>query len=145
MNVVINSLKFNNSHVDGPGIRSLVFFQGCDIHCPGCQNSSTWDIKKGKEIGVQELANIIRKNSFNKKITITGGEPMVQKEALLELLKLLDGFDIVLYTGHLESEVPESIKEKVTYLKTGPFIERLKTSIKPFVGSSNQVFEKVGK
>lgn len=145
MNVVINSLKFNNSHVDGPGIRSLVFFQGCDIHCPGCQNSSTWDISKGKVIEVAELANLIIKNSFNKKITITGGEPMFQKDALLELLKLLDGYDIVLYTGHHESEIPEDIKNKVTYLKTGPFIERLKTSIKPFVGSNNQKFEKVGK
>ena len=52
--IYINTIVFNKSLVDGPGVRTLVFFQGCDIHCPFCQNKSTWDIKKGKEISVDE-------------------------------------------------------------------------------------------
>ena len=50
MIVYINSIKFNRSLVDGPGVRTVVFFQGCDLHCKGCQNPSTWDIKAGEQV-----------------------------------------------------------------------------------------------
>ena len=141
----INSIKYNNSVVDGPGIRTILFMQGCDIHCKGCQNKSTWDITKGKKIEVDALAIELNKKVFNKKITISGGEPLVQKDALKELVEKLNklGFDIALYTGHLRKEVPDEIIKNVKYLKTGSFVEKLKTTIKPFVGSSNQIFEEV--
>ena len=145
MNIYINSIKYNSSHVDGPGIRSVIFLQGCDLHCPGCQNRSTWDIKKGKEVNIDSLVEEIKTKVFNKKITISGGEPLFQKEALRELINKLyeEGFDITLYTGHLKEEVPLSIINKINYLKTGSFIQKLKTTIKPFVGSTNQIFEEV--
>ena len=141
----INSIKYNNSHVDGPGIRTVLFMQGCDLHCKGCQNRSTWVLNNGKEISVDNLFNELKENVFNKKITISGGEPLVQKEELKLLInKLADaGFDIALYTGHVKEDVPEEIIKKVKYLKTGRFIEDLKTTVKPFVGSSNQIFEEV--
>ena len=143
--IYINTIVFNKSLVDGPGVRTLVFFQGCDIHCPFCQNKSTWDIKKGKEISVDELFKIINEESFNKKITITGGEPLLQKEGLLKLVEQLDenGFDVALYTGHRKEEVPEEIIKHLTYLKYGPFQQEQKTTIKPYVGSNNQIFEKL--
>ena len=141
----INSIKYNNSHVDGPGIRTVLFMQGCDLHCKGCQNRSTWELNNGKEISVDNLFNELKENVFNKKITISGGEPLVQKEELKLLIdKLADaGFDIALYTGHSKEDVPEEIIKKVKYLKTGRFVEDLKTTVKPFVGSSNQIFEEV--
>ena len=141
----INSIRYNNSVVDGPGIRTVLFMQGCDIHCKGCQNMSTWDINKGKEIDVVDLVNELKQKVFNKKITISGGEPLLQKEELTSLINLLekDGFDIALYTGHVKEEVPIEIIKKVKYLKTGSFIKELKTTIKPFVGSDNQIFEEV--
>ena len=141
----INSVRYNNSVVDGPGIRTVLFMQGCDLHCKGCQNRSTWDIEKGKEIDINDLVNELNKKVFNKKITISGGEPLMQTEALIELVNKLNdlGFDIALYTGHQKEDVPNNIVEKVNYLKTGNFIEELKTTVKPFVGSSNQVFEEV--
>ena len=138
MKVYINSLHFNKSLVDGPGIRTLVFFQGCDIHCPGCQNPTAWDITKGTEYSVKDLANIIKKGTFNGKITITGGEPLMQKEALIALLNELKGYDVIVYTGHQKEDVPKEVWKLTTYVKCGPFIERLKTTIKPYVGSSNQ-------
>lgn len=138
MKVYINSIQFNKSLVDGPGVRTLVFFQGCDIHCPGCQNPSSWDITKGKEYSVKNLANIIKNGTFNGKITITGGEPLMQKEALVELLGELKDLDVIVYTGHQKEDVPDEIWKLATYVKYGPFIERLKTTIKPYVGSFNQ-------
>ena len=143
MIMYINCIKYNNSLVDGPGIRTVLFMQGCDIHCPGCQNESTWDIKKGIEIEIDDLVQELKSNMKNNKLTITGGEPLYQKEALIVLIKKLEGFDIALYTGHQEFDVPEEIKSKIKYLKCGPFIERLKTTVKPYVGSSNQEFKEV--
>lgn len=147
MTMYINSIKYNNSLVDGPGIRTVLFMQGCDIHCPGCQNPSTWDLKKGKEIDVVSLVEILDKNVINKKITISGGEPLLQKEALFELVKRLyeRGFNIALYTGHQKEEVPLELMKYLTYIKTGSFVKDLKTTTKPFIGSSNQKFEKVVK
>ena len=141
----INSIRYNNSVVDGPGIRTVVFMQGCDLHCKGCQNKSTWNINKGIEIDIDDLVNELNKKVFNKKITISGGEPLMQKEALIELINKLSnlGFDIALYTGHQKEDVPIILIEKIKYLKTGNFIQKLKTTIKPFVGSENQVFEEV--
>ena len=138
MNIYINSIQFNKSLVDGPGVRTLVFFQGCDIHCPGCHNQSAWDITKGTLYSVKELAEQIKKGTFNNKITLTGGEPLMQKEALVELLKELKGLDVIVYTGHQKEDVPEEVWKLTSYVKCGPFIERLKTTIKPYVGSSNQ-------
>ncbi len=145
MFIRINSIKYNNSVVDGPGIRTILFTQGCNIHCYGCQNKLTWDINKGKEVDIDMLIDELNKKVFNKKITISGGEPLMQEKALIELItKLYDlGFDIALYTGHQKKDVPSILLEKIKYLKTGNFIEELKTTIKPFVGSSNQVFEEI--
>lgn len=143
----INSIRYNNSVVDGPGIRTVLFMQGCDLHCKGCQNRSTWDIEKGKKVDIAELVNELKKKVFNKKITISGGEPLMQEEALIELVTKLNdlNFDIALYTGHTKDEVPSEIIPKLKYLKTGNFIQELKTTIKPFVGSENQIFEEVSK
>ena len=82
---------------------------------------------------------------FNKKITISGGEPLLQKESLLELVKLLEKyeFDIAVYTGHQKEEVPEELIKHIKYLKTGNFIKDLKTTVKAYVGSINQEFEEV--
>ena len=145
MIMYINSIRYNNSVVDGPGIRTVLFVQGCDLHCKGCQNKSTWDITKGKKIDIDTLVDELNKRVFNKKITISGGEPLMQKDALIELVAKLNtlGFDIALYTGHQKEDVPNAIIDKIKYLKTGNFIQELKTTIKPFVGSENQLFEEV--
>ena len=145
MFIRINSIRYNNSVVDGPGIRTVLFMQGCDIHCKGCQNKSTWNINKGKKIEIDDLVNKLNKKVFNKKITISGGEPLMQKEALIELVTKLNDlkFDIALYTGHQREDVPSILVEKIKYLKSGNFVQKLKTTIKPFVGSENQIFEEI--
>lgn len=145
MNMRVNSIKYNNSHVDGPGIRTVLFMQGCNLCCKGCQNMSTWDINKGIERDIDDLVEELKRKVFNKKITISGGEPLFQMDSLIDLVLKLkkEGFDIALYTGHVREEVPQILVDNVKYLKTGSFVESLKTTIKPFVGSSNQIFEEV--
>ena len=135
----------NPSLCDGIGYRTVLFLQGCNLRCTGCQNQSTWDISKGIKTDVKELALKLREKCFNKKLTITGGEPLMQKGALLELLKELRDFDLCLYTGHELSEVPSEILAYLTFIKVGPFVQKLKTTTKPFVGSKNQEFMEMNK
>ena len=144
MNIYINKITYNNSISNGPGLRTVLFMQGCDIRCKGCHNKSTWDIKKGIKIDVDTLVKVINKNCINHKITISGGEPLLQQEALLYLLKKLhdNNYDIVLYTGHEEGDIPKEIVKYIKYIKTGKFIESLKVTTK-FYGSSNQSFRKI--
>lgn len=141
----VNSIMRNPSLCDGIGYRTVLFLQGCDLHCKGCQNPSTWDITKGKIIDVKELSRTLRSRCFNKELTITGGEPLMQKEALLDLLKELKDFDLCLYTGHELNEVPQEILNYLKHIKVGPFVQKLKTTTKPFVGSKNQEFWEVTK
>ena len=71
MVVYINSIKFNRSLVDGPGVRTVIFFQGCDLHCNGCQNPSTWEMKNGTEMTTDELVTVLKKEVVNKKVTFS--------------------------------------------------------------------------
>lgn len=143
MVVYINSIKFNRSLVDGPGVRTVVFFQGCDLHCKGCQNRSTWEIKNGTEMTTDELVAVLKKGVVNKKVTFSGGEPLMQVEALIDIVKKLSDFDIAIYTGHEFDEVPQELLDNITYIKTGSFKEELKSTVSPFVGSTNQEFRRV--
>mgnify|MGYP003308450330 CR=1 FL=1 len=74
--------------VDGPGVRFVVFFQGCPMRCQYCHNPDTWNIADGKEMSADELIERLERNrSFYKTggLTATGGEPMVQIDFLIEL------------------------------------------------------------
>ena len=76
--------------VDGPGVRYVVFFQGCPMRCQYCHNPDTWSIQGGTEITVEEIMTNYRKNRpFYTKggLTVTGGEPLLQIDFLLELFK----------------------------------------------------------
>lgn len=80
--------------VDGPGIRFVVFMQGCSLKCKYCHNRDTWDLCGGMEYTLTELlAKIQRyKNYFMPSgggVTISGGEPLLQPDFLIELLKSL--------------------------------------------------------
>jgi len=80
--------------VDGPGIRYVIFFQGCPLRCQYCHNRDTWNIQDGKEVTVDELIADIKKyipfmKSSGGGVTISGGEPTLQIDFLRELLKAL--------------------------------------------------------
>ena len=76
--------------VDGPGIRFVIFFQGCPMRCKYCHNPDTWQPNQGKLMTVEELLELYRHNEkFYKKggITATGGEPLMQLSFLTELFR----------------------------------------------------------
>lgn len=80
--------------VDGPGLRYVVFFQGCPMRCQYCHNPDTWEVRKGTEVTVDEiLMNFNKNRAFYKKggLTATGGEPLLQIDFLLELFKEAHG------------------------------------------------------
>lgn len=79
--------------VDGPGIRTVVFFQGCTLRCVYCHNPDTWKLSGGKEITSEELlSKILRFKPYfdrsNGGVTFSGGEVLLQPEFLEEMLKL---------------------------------------------------------
>lgn len=74
--------------VDGPGVRFVVFFQGCPMRCQYCHNPDTWKIEDGEEMSADEIIDRFERNrSFYQTggITATGGEPMLQIDFLTEL------------------------------------------------------------
>lgn len=92
--------------VDGPGIRYIVFMQGCPLKCKYCHNRDTWNIKLGKECTIEELINDMKRYQNYYKfsgggLTISGGEPTLQAEFVAELLKTAksEGFHTCLDTS----------------------------------------------
>lgn len=78
--------------VDGPGIRYVVFLQGCLLRCQFCHNADTWEIGTGKEMSVEEIIQDLSTflpfiDSSGGGITVSGGEPLLQMSFLIELFK----------------------------------------------------------
>ncbi|GHU62527.1 pyruvate formate-lyase-activating enzyme [Clostridia bacterium] len=76
--------------VDGPGVRFVVFLQGCPLRCQYCHNPDTWKIETGKRVSAQEILDQYEKQKMyyrNGGITVTGGEPLLQIDFLLELFQ----------------------------------------------------------
>ena len=126
--------------VDGPGLRTVVFFQGCKKACKGCHNPKTWSLSSGIRYSVNELADILKTKAKNKKITFSGGEPLLQVKAVMELAKQLNGYDLCMYTGMSMDDVPIELRNMLHYLKVGPFQKENRTTVTPYVGSTNQSF-----
>lgn len=84
--------------VDGPGVRFIIFMQGCNMRCKYCHNPDTWDINGGEEKTADELiATALRYKSYwgkNGGITISGGEPLLQIDFLIDLCKKAKENDI---------------------------------------------------
>ena len=83
--------------VDGPGVRFVLFLQGCHLRCLYCHNPDSWDLNGGSELSLKNiLKNILAFKKFYKKggVTISGGEPMLQHEFLFELLCALNALGL---------------------------------------------------
>ena len=130
--------------VDGPGLRTSVYFAGCRHACPGCHNPQSWDFSAGHEMTVEEIMRVIRENDFD--VTFSGGDPLYQP--LDELVRLAEavhagGHDVWCYTGFMYEDLIadpryQEILLNVDTLVDGPFVEPLRDTRLRFRGSSNQ-------
>jgi anaerobic ribonucleoside-triphosphate reductase activating protein len=126
------------SLVNGDGCRYVVFVQGCKHHCDGCQNPETWDFESGFEVSVEWIASEFRKRKLLDGITLSGGDPFFQQEACVELLKLLPGVNVWIYTGFEYEDIAcTELAKMADVLVTGPFVKELACEGKMY-GSSNQ-------
>jgi len=133
------------SIVDGPGIRYVLFTQGCPHSCPGCHNPQTHDFAGGREVQVSDLLTDITRRSFVKAVTLSGGEPFCQPAPLAELAAALKekGFHLMCYSGFtfeelLQKEDARPLLEQLDLLVDGRFVESRKNIELRFRGSDNQ-------
>lgn len=137
------------SFVDGPGLRSVVFLQGCPIGCPGCQNRHLWPAQGGFVTEAEDLATTLA--LLNRQVTISGGEPFAQPAALAALVTALrkSGAEhIILYTGYTWDQLLDpahpahhwvwKILSQVDVLVDGPFIASQDDPFLTYRGSRNQ-------
>lgn len=129
--------------VDGPGLRTSIYFAGCGHRCPGCHNPETWDFDAGREMTVERIMEIVRYNGFN--VTFSGGDPLYRPEALLPLARAIrdEGLTIWCYTGFTYPELADDERYRqllplFEVLVDGPFVEKLRDPDLLFRGSSNQ-------
>lgn len=106
------------SVVDGPGLRLVIFMQGCLHHCEGCHNPDTHDPMGGEVTDTAKLLEIVNHSKLIRGVTFSGGEPFMQPRPLAYLAKRIraKGFDIVTYTGFLfEHILAAAVQNKVIY------------------------------
>ena len=135
-----------DSIVDGPGIRTTVFAQGCPHHCPGCHNPETWEFGCGTPMEEKAVAEIVRSNPLCRGVTFSGGEPFAQPEAFARLARLLKdlGYEVASYTGYTfeqllrGSQAQKQLLETLDVLIDGPFLLEQRSLELSFRGSRNQ-------
>lgn len=131
--------------VDGPGLRTSIYFAGCQHFCKGCHNPQSWDLHGGRQYTVDELLEIIKKDEFAN-VTFSGGDPLYQCDGVTELAKRIKeetDKTIWCYTGFTYEEILDNawlsqILPYIDVLVDGPYIEELRDESLPFRGSSNQ-------
>ncbi len=132
--------------VDGPGLRTSIYFSGCSHHCEGCHNPQSWDINAGKETSIEQIIKVIEYNGFP--VTFSGGDPLYQVEGvtiLAQEIKKSLGKNIWCYTGYKWEDIVGNPKflpllETIDVLVDSPFLLAKRDISLRFRGSDNQRF-----
>ena len=135
-----------DSIVDGPGIRTTIFCQGCPHHCPGCHNPETWDFGCGTDVPVEAIVDMVKSNPLCRGVTFSGGEPFAQAAGFARLARLLKekGYEVASYSGYTFEELLEGSEDQKALLQSidilidGPFLLAERSLEVPFRGSRNQ-------
>lgn len=125
----------DESEVNGPGSRAVVWMQGCQRECPGCFNTESWSFEINELISVDELAAKISSNPRNQGVTFSGGEPFWQAVALTQLARKLKaaGLNVMSFSGFTVAELrsPDAppgaaeLVDELDILIDGPYVESL--------------------
>ena len=135
-----------DSIVDGPGIGTTVFCQGCPHHCEGCHNPETWEFGCGTEMDEARIVEIVKSNPLCRGVTFSGGEPFAQAAGFARLAKLLkaQGYEVASYSGYTFERLMKGnaaqreLLEQIDILIDGPFLIGEKSLELVFRGSRNQ-------
>lgn len=134
-----------DSILDGSGIRTVIWFQGCLHNCKGCQNPETHDMNGGIVVDVDELKMKLKNLKYQSGITLSGGDPFFQPEAALEIVKFAKsiGLNVWAYTGFtyealLSDKSRLDLLKNVDVLVDGKFMIDKKSLNCKFRGSTNQ-------
>ena len=134
-----------DSFVDGPGVRMVLWTQGCIHHCFNCHNPQTWDMQGGSVYSVEQLQKQILASHLQTGLTLSGGEPFLQVEPLLEIIKAAKEkkLNIWAYSGFtfeelLADELKKELLMQIDVLVDGRFVNELKDYRRVFKGSRNQ-------
>lgn len=136
----------NNSFVNGEGIRVVIFLSGCYFNCPECHNKDIQDPNYGNSMEIDEVMDIIKNNiPIIDGITLSGGEPTLQWEQSLEIIKRSKelGLNVWMYTGDVyENLIKDSNKrqliENADIIVDGRFEKDKVSNELIYRGSSNQ-------
>lgn len=105
--------------VDGPGLRFVVFFQGCPLRCKCCHNPDTWNMTGGEEYSAREIVQkVLRYRDYFGKdggITLSGGEPLMQAEFALEIFRLCREYGINTCLDTSGCVLDENVKELLSF------------------------------
>ena len=137
------------SIVDGPGIRFVVFCQGCPHHCKNCHNAVTHNFSGGFDCEISKILAAVDENPLLSGVTFSGGEPVCQPEGFLELAKELKrrNLNIIMYSGYTFEQIMEiskkneALRELVKYIDTlidGQYDDSQRDLTLLFRGSRNQ-------
>jgi len=152
-NIDENTLRIagvvRESIVDGPGIRFVVFCQGCPHFCPGCHNEATHDFQGGYSCEIEKIVKAIDENPLLDGVTFSGGEPACQPKAFLNLAKQIRerNLNIIMYSGFTLEQLTKmgeddkalaALLEQIDYLIDGRYEEARRDLTLSFRGSSNQ-------
>lgn len=134
-----------DSILDGSGIRTVIWFQGCLHNCKGCQNPETHDMNGGMVVDIDELKMKLKNLKYQSGITLSGGDPFFQPEAALEIAKFAKsvGLNVWAYTGFtyealLSDKSRLDLLKNVDVLVDGKFMMDKKSLNCKFRGSTNQ-------
>lgn len=134
-----------DSILDGSGIRTVIWFQGCLHNCKGCQNPETHDMNGGIVVDVDKLKMKLKNLKYQSGITLSGGDPFFQPEAALEIAKFAKsiGLNVWAYTGFtyealLSDKSRLDLLKNVDVLVDGKFMMDKKSLNCKFRGSTNQ-------
>jgi len=139
----------SDSIVDGPGLRYVIFTQGCPHGCPGCHNPQTHDFNGGTWADRDTILNPLKENPILSGVTFSGGEPFVQPEPLAELAREIKGMGkhLMVYSGYTYEELVKMGERKpavaellslADILVDGPFLETERDLTLQYRGSANQ-------
>ena len=134
-----------SSSVNGPGKRFCLWVQGCNLNCPNCFNPQTHSLTSGTLYETIDISQLIISTSNIEGVSISGGEPFLQSEALLELVKVIkreSNLSILIFSGFAYDELKErriaqAVLEKIDILVAGRYDDNLKID-DPILSSSNQ-------